>query len=169
LNLHFGITGPVAGWATLITTGFGIVFGFAIGSLTDWLKPVRLLPYPLILSCVVSIWGFFYVHDPRTILILTALGGVINFVYSVIFGAYQVEVFPREKLGQFCSAQAVFYQVIVAILVGPLCGAFFDYTKTYRLSFVWIAFFQALAGLVYLKVYFQWKKRHGRTIVPHAG
>lgn len=62
----------------------------------------------------------------------------------------------------------MFYQFIVNT-TSPLVGMLFDRLLNNRLGFLWMAGFYALAGLVYLKVYFNWKSRRGLTPIPHAG
>jgi len=80
-------------------------------------------------------------------------------------GAATVQLFPLEKLGQFCSAQAFFYQTIF-LVVGPLVGHFFDWIHFNRFSYIWAAFFQIGAGLIYTKVYFNWKHHHPAAPAP---
>lgn len=168
LKMDLSTLGWVDGWAKMITTGFGLVLGFAIGSMTDRLKPVRLMaPCFFVLAAVVC-WTYFYVHDSWTYLISFTVRNLVMFVLTVIIGAFTVEVFPREKLGQFCSAQAIFYQLIVN-MTAPLVGMLFDHLQNNRFGFLWMAGFYALSGLTYLKVYSNWRQRMGITPVPHAG
>ena len=78
-----------------------------------------------------------------------------------------VEVFPREKLGQFCSANFLmnsFFCFFIAIGV----GTFFDWIKNYRYVFLWSAVFQIIAAGCYLKVYFNWRRLKGQPPLPHA-
>ena len=168
LKLDLATLGWVDGWAKMATTGFGLVLGFAIGAMTDRLKPVRLMAPSYFILALVVFWSYFFVHDKWTYLIAFCVRNLVQFVMGVIIGAFTVEVFPREKLGQFCSAQAVFYQFICNAS-GPFVGMLFDWLKNNRLGFLWMSFFYALSGVAYLKVYSNWKKRHGHMPLPHAG
>ena len=168
LKLDLATLGWVDGWAKLATTGFGLVLGFSIGAMTDRLKPVRLMAPSYFLLALIVFATYFFVHDKWTYLVAMTVRGLLNFVMGVIIGAFTVEVFPREKIGQFCSAQAVFYQFINN-LANPFVGMLFDWLKNNRLGFLWMAGFYALSGVVYMKVYINWKKRHGHTPLPHAG
>ena len=99
---------------------------------------------------------------------MVCMGNVLNFIYGVAVGAFTVEVFPREKLGQFCSAQAFLYTSTCNLLNTPL-AMFFDHIKNNRIGYLWTTFFWVLSGLAFIKVYFNWKKRHGHVPLPHAG
>ena len=44
-----------------------------------------------------------------------------------------------------------------------------DHFKNNRIGYLWTSFFYVLSGLTFIKVYHNWKKRHGRAPVPHAG
>ena len=88
-----------------------------------------------------------------------SLIGIINFVFGVALGSVTVQLFPLEKLGQFCSAQAFFYQTIIRFMSPFLIAPFFDWWKFNRGGYLWSAFFYLLAGLVTVKVYFNWKRK----------
>jgi hypothetical protein len=88
-----------------------------------------------------------------------SLIGINGFVFGVALGSVTVQLFPREKLGQFCSAQAFFYQTIIMFLSPFLIAPFFDWLKFNRGGYLWSAFFYLLAGLVTVKVYFNWKRK----------
>jgi len=168
LKIDLGTLGWVDGWAKVVTVGFGLVLGFAVGAMTDRLKPVRLMAPAHLILALVLLWTYFYVHDKWSYLIAFSVRNLVMFVQGVIIGAFTVEVFPREKLGQFCSAQAVFYQFIGNLCSTPL-AMLFDWLQNNRFSFLWTAVFYGLSGLAYLKVHLNWKKRNGVTPVPHAG
>jgi maltose/moltooligosaccharide transporter len=168
LKMDLATVGWTQGCSNAATTGFGLIFGFAIGSLTDRLKPVRLIGPCYVVLAAVMLGSFFFVHDKWTYLTWSCAKGVVIFTLAVVGGAFTVEIFPREKLGQFCSAQAVFYQVILNT-INPFIAMLFDHAKDNRLSFLWTAVFYFLSAMAYMKVHVNWKKRHGQTPVPHAG
>ncbi|MGB8355898.1 MAG: MFS transporter [Chthoniobacteraceae bacterium] len=168
LHMDLDVLGWTGGWVNTITSGFGMIFGFYIGVITDRLKPMRLM-CPLYLLMALGAFGaYFFVHDKWSNLYWSVGRTLIIFPIGIVVGAFTAEIFPREKLGQFCSAQAVFYQFFIAI-VGPFIAMLFDHIHYNRLGYLWSAFFYALGALAYLKVYWNWKARHGQTPVPHAG
>ena len=168
MKMELGTLGWVDGWAKVITTGFGLLLGFYVGAMTDRLKPVRLMSPIHLLLALVPLWGFFFIHDQWSYLTMVSVRSLVQFVQGIILGAFTVEIFPREKIGQFCSAQAMFYQFICN-MSAPLVAMLFDWLKNNRLGFLWTAFFYSLAGLTYFKVYLNWKRRHGHSPTPHAG
>jgi maltose/moltooligosaccharide transporter len=160
LKLSLGDIGWADGLGRLAASGFGLILGFYLGSITDRLKPVRIIAAVMILRAMVPLWGYFCIHDKQSYLIMVCMGNMMGFVYSVVFGAFTVEIFPRDKLGQFCSAQALFYQ-FVSNVTDPLVGMLFDHLKNNRFAYIWTDFFYILAGLTYLKVYYNWKEKRG--------
>ncbi len=168
LKLDLATVGWSQGWGSTVTTGFGLLFGFGIGVLTDRLKPVRLMGPCIIVLALVLLGSFFFVHDKWSYLLWFCLRSVVLFALGVVGGAFTVKIFPREKLGQFCSAQAVFYQVPVN-LSNPLLASLFDHIHNNRLGFLWSGLCYFFSALVYLKVHANWQRKCGRTPVPHAG
>ncbi len=168
LKMDLATVGWSQGWSSALTTCFGLIFGFAIGSLTDRLKPVRLMPFIFILLGLVMLGSFLFVHDKWTFLGWSCAREVMKFIFGVVTGAFTVEVFPREKIGQFCSAQAIFYQMLMN-LTGPVMAMFFDHVHNNRLGYLWTMNFYFLAALAYAKVFLNWKRRRGQAPVPHAG
>jgi len=168
LKLSLGDIGQMDGIGRLLNSGFGLVLGFAIGAMTDRLKPVRIVGVLNLIRALVPLWGYFFVHDKHSYLIMICMGGPLGFIYGIAMGALTVEVFPREKLGQFCSAQAFLYQ-FGCNLISPPFAMIIDHFKNNRIGYLWTSFFYVLSGLTFIKVYHNWKKRHGRAPVPHAG
>ena len=73
-----------------------------------------------------------------------------------------IDLYPRERYGQFGSAGAM-VSSIGAALIGPLCGLFFDYVKDYRYVFLWpVPFYLAGACAAWL-VYRKWKLMGGEA------
>ncbi len=96
------------------------------------------------------------------------MNNVCGFAVGVVQAAIIIEVFPREKLGQFCSANALSI-LIVTNTATLFCAWFFDHLKNDRCAFLWQAVFLFLGALAFIKVHANWKKRRGQVPVPHAG
>jgi len=90
---------------------------------------------------------------------MASLVGINSFCFGVALGAVTVQLFPREKLGQFCSAQAFFYQTILMVLSPLVVAPFFDWLKFNRGAYIWSAFFYFVAALITVKVYWNWKRK----------
>ena len=70
-----------------------------------------------------------------------------------------VELFPREKLGQFCSARFLFTALLLSIVNPFIISPLFDWLHFNRAGYLWSAAFNFLAAIVSVKVYHNWKAR----------
>ena len=164
LHLSWDLVGKMRAWPALII----ILVAYPLGSLIDRMNPIRVVPPALLLFSLVNLFAFFFLRGQWSLLLCATLIALASFIFSVSYGVLNVEVFPREKLGQFCSATAVTYQTMSMFLAVPL-GILFDQIKDYRYTFLWSAAFQAFSALLFLKVYSNWRKVGGQPPVPHAG
>lgn len=158
LGMDLTATGWINGIGLMATTVFGVLLGYSTGSLIDRLKPIRIIPVTFFVWATLTLVSFFYVADKTSAAVMASLINVNLFIFSVALGAVTVELFPREKIGQFCSAQAFFYQTILLVFNPLVISPFFDWLKYNRGAYLWSTFFYFLAGLVTTKVYFNWKK-----------
>jgi len=164
LKLHLDEIGKASAYSQVLV----MVIGIGIGSLADRLKPVKLLPYFILFWALTNIGSYFFVHGEWSYLIWFTLINLAVFAQSVLYGALMPELYPREKLGQFCSASATM-QAVVCGFGRTFVGMFFDYIHYTRFCFLWSALFQVLAALVFFKVHANWKKLKGHVPVPHSG
>ena len=168
LKMSLDTIGKINTWATGFTLILGLALGFLFGSLMDRLKPVRMMAPIYALWGVTKLSGFFVVHGPHTFLAWLALNNACGFAVGVVQAAIIIEVFPREKLGQFCSANALSI-LLVTNTATLFCAWFFDHLKNDRCVFIWQAAFLFAGALVFVKVHANWKKRRGHVPLPHAG
>jgi hypothetical protein len=117
------------------------------------------VPLAFFVWSLLALVSFFVVTDKVSAAVMASLIGINVFVFGVALGAVTVQLFPREKLGQFCSAQAFFYQTIIMVLSPLLVAPFFDWLQFNRGAYLWSSFFYLLAGIVTVKVYFNWKRK----------
>jgi hypothetical protein len=165
LGMDLGATGWIQGIASGVVTAFGVLLGYSSGSLIDRFKPIRVVPLTMFVSSTLALVSFFVISEKVSAATMASLVGINNFVFGVALGAVTVQLFPREKLGQFCSAQAFFYQTIIMVLSPLAIAPFFDWLDFNRGGYLWSAFFYLLAGLVTVKVYFNWKKKQSENPV----
>jgi MFS family permease len=167
LGMDLETTGWITGISSSVTTGFGLLLGYYSGSLIDRFKPIRVIPLTLFVWALLALISFFVIRDKVSAAVMGSLIGIINFVFGVALGSVTVQLFPLEKLGQFCSAQAFFYQTIIRFMSPFIIAPLFDWWKFNRGGYLWSAFFYFLAALVSVKVYFNWKnKQDGEPIAP---
>jgi len=169
LGLDLAATGWITGVGLTSTTVFGVLLGYWAGSTIDRFKPIRVIPFTFFLWSMLSLISYFYIYDKNSAALMGCLIQINLFIFQVALGAVTVELFPREKLGQFCSAQAFFYQTIIMVLNPCVISPFFDWLKFNRAGYLWSAFFYCLAGFVTVKVYYNWKYRHREAEVEDIG
>ena len=141
LGMDLTTTGWIDGVGLTTTVVFGLLLGYSTGSLIDRLKPIRVVPVTFFIWALLALISFFVVRDKLSAAFMASLINVNLFAFGVALGAVTVELFPREKLGQFCSAQAFFYQTIIMVLNPLLISPFFDWLKFNRGGYLWSAFF----------------------------
>lgn len=145
-----------------------IALGYFFGSLTDRFHPVRIMPVTYLAMGATNLGCYFFVTGPWSYMTWMCVLQVATFAQGVAYGALLPEIYPREKLGQFCSA-AVLFQMAVGLLTGIPLSMFFDSWRDDRLSYLWTAGFLGLTAILYYKVLRNHTARHGKPPVPHAG
>ena len=169
LGMDLTTTGWIYGVGLAATTAFGLALGYSTGSLIDRLKPIRVIPVTFFIWALLALVSFFVVRDKMSAAVMTSLICINQFAFGVALGAVTVELFPREKIGQFCSAQAFFYQTIIMVLNPLAISPFFDWLKFNRAGYLWSSFFYLLAGLVTVKVYHNWKHKQEKDPPASGG
>ena len=157
LGMDLGTTGWISGMSQTATIIFGLLFGYSAGSMVDRLLPLRVIPVTYFIWTLLVFISFFVVHDKQSAVVMACCVNLLLFVFGVALSAATVKMFPREKIGQFCSAQACFTATGVMILNPLVISPFFDWIKYNRAAYLWSSVFYFLAGLISVKVYFNWK------------
>jgi len=156
LGLNLDTIGKMSAWPSIIM----VLLAYPLGALIDRCKrPVRLLIPTMFINAMISLLCYFFLRDKWTLLYANIMTGMVGFFWGNCFSVLNVTAFPRAKLGQFSSANAVTHQVACMLLAWPV-GMLFDYLNNYRYAYLWSATFQALAGFMFIKVYFNFKRYH---------
>lgn len=164
LGLDLDTIGKMQAWPAL-----GIVLvAYPIGAMLDKLGPMRMMAPSLLLWATINIASYFYLKGAVSLLICFSGITLANFVNGLCSNVLTAEVFPREKLGQFCSANQLVHSSII-FFAAPLIGLWFDHVKDYTCGYALSAFFQILSAAVFVKVYFNWRQAKHHPPLPHAG
>lgn len=159
LGLNLDTIGKMAAWPSIIM----VVLAYPLGALIDrYHSPVRLLIPTMFVNAAISLFCYFLLRDKWTLLYTNIMSGVIGFFWGNCFSVLNVTAFPREKLGQFSSANAMTHQIVTMLLGWPV-GMLFDYLNNYRYAYLWSACCQVLAGFMFIKVYLNFKRYHGHA------
>ena len=162
LGLTLDTVGKMRSWPALAI----VLLAFPIGKLIDYLNPIRMMAPVLFIWGASNIISFAFLNDKWSLLICLASTTIVSFPFGICLAAMTVEVFPREKLGQFCSANQITSSV-TCFFISIGVGAIFDLIKNYRYVFLWSALFEILAGLAFIKVHSNWRRLKGQPPVPH--
>jgi MFS family permease len=134
-----------------------VLVGYSMGSLVDRLKPGRVMIVSVFLYGLTNIGAFYFLNGKWSLCFFMGLIAVIVCALQISQSVFTVEFFPREKLGQFCSANAMTYN-LAAVLSAGSAGIFLDWVKDYRYAFLWSTAFYFMAVPLYIKCYLNWLK-----------
>jgi maltose/moltooligosaccharide transporter len=162
LGLSLESFGQARGWFALISVP---VF-FLVGPLVDRYHPLRISMIGMFL-CVVTFAGlYFFAIDEKSFVFLLILNGVAQAVYKGSYLAVMPRLLPREKYGQFFTANQIFGFSGV-VLAPVLCGWLISGMRDYRLIFAWCGISTLLAFVMSVSVYRQWRALGGeKSFVP---
>jgi maltose/moltooligosaccharide transporter len=166
-NLHLNYTSM--GWLKGVPGLVSLVMGYYLGSMADKLHPLRIFGPTFLLLAVIYVGSFFFIHDKWSFLFWSVLIQVGQFANGITVGALMPQIFPREKFGQFCSANAACSMIVNMVLGIPMARMFDLLHSNYRYAYLVAAFSMAGAGVLFHKVYLNYEARHGKSPVPHAG
>jgi Na+/melibiose symporter-like transporter len=169
-----------------ITGAVTIILLYPAGILADRFHPLRVmlvaLALGLLLSPVTLILTFVRPHVTLGVaehvsMIMSVIGSPLGALASASEAALFMRLLPRDRYGQFASANALVRSV--ALIVGGLAvGAFLDFMKRfdpnpdlcYRFVPVWNVVFQSGYVFFYYLVYREWQRLGGLAhFVPPGG
>ncbi|MDD2707920.1 MAG: MFS transporter [Verrucomicrobiae bacterium] len=144
-----------------------------VGGFVDRWHPVRvvayLTPFGFVLTLNYCVWLF--VGTPPPMLIFWALA-VFCVSHCLLSAAQQaaslpreMELFPRDRFGQFCGAQAL-VRSGATMIGGVAAGLFIDFAKEifpnglypYRFIYIWQTVFLVVAFVFHYRAYRVWKR-----------
>jgi MFS family permease len=173
-----------------------ILFMIPLGWFSDKVHPVRVVTFTIMWFPVISLVSFFYIHDYNSMVVMALLGTADNWFYAAAVIPMMMMIFPKERYGQFGSAEAI-ARTTTGLVMASVAGLFLDQMKVVyqslspetialftklgiyvagpndkgpedyrRWMYVWTTFFQILACICAWKVYRGWKRHGGRDYVP---
>ncbi|MDD2710875.1 MAG: PucC family protein [Verrucomicrobiae bacterium] len=144
-----------------------------IGGFVDRWHPVRVMayiaPFTIVLTLNPCVW-IFVDSPPPTLFFWSTI--VCSFFSCLLLSAQQaaalprqMELFPQDRFGQFCGAQAL-VRSGATMIGGVLAGLFIDFAKNlfpsglyaYRFLFLWQTLFMIMAFIFHYRAYRVWKR-----------
>jgi MFS family permease len=144
------------------------------GWLADRYHPIRITFIGFILSLLTIPIGLIWLiwhPTPQIVFYFCAATGLVFSPIGALMGVLDppllMRIFPRERYGQYCSANALCRSLAVMVM-GTLAGVYldvltkiFDRDTAYRLIPLWNLFFTALASFFMYRLYKSWKRYGG--------
>lgn len=159
LGLSLDTIGKMQAWPMLAI----VILGYPLGSLLDRLKPSRMLPWAMLLCACANLSSFFFLRGPTSLLVCVGFTTLTMFVFNICFNYFNVDYFPREKLGQFCSANAIAH-ALFTMTITPFVGMFFDWVQDYTFVYLWQVVFQLIAAGIFARAYLKWRERQAQEV-----
>ena len=130
------------------------------GPLIDRFHSLRILVAGIIGVAITFFAGFIFVHTPNQFLAWWIINQITMSVFQLAYLAMFPSLFPREKYGQFFSANQLFFSL--GLVVAPLaCGWLLDAVKDYRYLYLWSGTCAVLAALAAVLLFQHWKRLGG--------
>jgi MFS family permease len=170
-----GLTLKQVGQISAVATLVSMLLMYPVGALVDRFRPLRIMLVAQLGFClVIPIKLVFLFRDfsPETTFLIFACTAGIYIPFSVANTASSVPMlmllFPQEKYGQFCSANAMCHSMGL-IVGGMLAGLVLDGLKSatgggdyyYRFIPLWSTCFMGVVMALTYMIFRQWKKLGG--------
>jgi MFS family permease len=148
--------GKVMSWVSLLA----LLLSLPMGYLSDRIHPLRMGVISTAASVALAVVSFFLIRGPQSFLWLTLIMALATIAYGAANLPMYAVLLPKDRYGQFCSAQAMI-NALAMILANYLAGGFIDLTGNYRYIYAWYAAFTFLSLICMLPVYAGWKRYGG--------
>jgi maltose/moltooligosaccharide transporter len=138
----------------------GIAILFPLGWLMDKIHPIRAMLIGLAGTIIMSFVIFFFMHDRHSMLVLLGISAVPEGLVGLALMPMMVRLLPRDRFGQFASAQAML-GAFGSIIGNALAGVFMDWIGDYRYTFIWYGVSLSVTFVCFSIVYFEWLRYGG--------
>jgi MFS family permease len=156
LGLSLESFGQVRGWCSLVQVP---VF-FLVGPLVDRFHPLRLGMVGMLLSSLTFFANFAFVHDKSTFTFWLITNFIAQAIYMGAYLAILPRLLPRQKYGQFFTANQIFG--FAGVVIAPvLCGHLLETMKDYRFIHVWCGSCTLVGFFMSVVLYCHWRKLGG--------
>lgn len=137
-----------------------IALAYPFGVLLDRWGSHRMLILSMAVFAATSLGSFLLIHGPVSAFVWTMIRNTGSTFAAMSLLKWTVDVYPRDRYGQFGSAGALFSS-LGGIVLAPLAGWLMDWSKVYRLFLAWNTAFALLGALAAIVVYRRWKALGG--------
>ena len=138
---------------------FILLLYFIMGFLVDYFRAIRVYFAGMILVIAANIYGYFFCNGLTSYIVVAVALSVVYCIQNSSTMPLFVDILPKDRYGQFCSAQALFRSVLMFI-----CNAIAGTTVAlfgYRFIFVWDALFTIFALFATFMMARRWSQLGG--------
>lgn len=165
MGLDLDTIGKFAAWPTLLC----LPLAYPFGMLLDRLGSIRTLAITIGLTIMANLLAFALIHDKWSFLLFSIVVTAASLVFNIAQSVFLQTMFHPDRVGQLSSANALLV-ALAGIVLGPLCGAFFDWSGNYRFIYLWPVVFSIAAGFSLWRVAWYWHLHGGpENYVPPLG
>jgi hypothetical protein len=144
---------------------------YPTAAIADRVHPLRVLLWTGGVLPALYFLMFIFAHSIPVYILMMAMIAPMNAFHIACSGPTIMRLMPKERFGQFASANAMFHAMFA--IAGSLAGGLFldilsrflkgggdDY---YRYIFLWLTVFQTMSMVFLLLVYRGWQRHGGQT------
>lgn len=156
LGLSLDAFGKIKGWTFLVQ----IPVFFVVGHFVDRFHPLRVAIVGVFLTTVTYFCCFWFARDGNSLLFWWCVNQAAIAIFLGAVLALAPRILPRDKFGQFVSANGIFGQT--SLIVAPtLVGVLLEQIRDYRYTFVMCGVCMAGALVACCSVFLQWRRLGG--------
>jgi MFS family permease len=133
---------------------------FLIGPVVDRFHGIRIVMVGLFASSLTYLGCFWLIHDRGSLLLWLCLNQAALAVYSAAGMSLAPLLLPRDRYGQFLSANSTLGWVTL-VVTPPLWGLFLETVRDYRYVFLICAVCTLVASLCSVALFLQWRRLGG--------
>ncbi|MBX3749704.1 MAG: MFS transporter [Opitutaceae bacterium] len=156
LGLSLQEFGAIKGWTFLVQIPVFLVVGYFV----DRFHPLRVAILGLLLTSITYFACYALVVDADSLLLWSCLNNAAIAVYLGAAMAMGPRLLPRERYGQFVSANLIF-GITSLIVAPPAIGLLMEYIRDYRYSFLFSGLSNFCAFLACIALFLQWRQLGG--------
>ncbi len=129
---------------------------YPFGILIDRWGSLRSLAAGLAASSFLNIASYFFMHEGYwSVLIWRGAVQISVTLIGVAIAKATIDVYPRERYGQFCSAGAITASALIVVF-NVLAGWIGDELKTYGYILIWAGIAQGVSAVLAFTLYGKW-------------
>lgn len=157
---EIGLSLDLFGKVNAFTSVILILLTYPFGVVLDRWGSHKTMIANLLVFLASGLLMFFFATGKTSYIVWSVIRTIPLALAGLALMKWTVEVYPRDRYGQFGSAGALFSS-IGGMALGPLAGCFIDWVKIYRYLLIWQVAFSALGVVSALVVYRRWKALGG--------